>query len=312
MPQAWHLDSSAINLYYSDMTLTLKAREQFGGAADFLSLRIDPLAKGYPAHAHDYVEIVIVLEGSALHRIDQRAYRLAAGDVYVLRGNTVHAFEDASDDFRIANLMYLPDKVCFPQPLLQQLPGYQALFVLEPARRLEGGFKSRLRLDAFSLKNLLAGLRLMAEEYAARSPGYDSLLQARLLELVVTLSRAYEKSDGGGGRHRLLRIGEAVAWLEGHYLERLSVPELARRATLSERQFLRVFRRLYGCSPVEQILKLRIRHACGLLRSGRVSVAAAARASGFTDSNYFSKQFRRETGMPPREFLRRHAPAARP
>lgn len=300
-----------MNLYDSDMTWTLTAKEHFPRGTDFFSMRIDSLARGFAAHAHDYIEIVIVLEGRAVHRIDQQSYQLAAGDVYVLKGNTVHAFEDASGNFRIANLMYLPDRVCFPLPLLQKLPGYQALFVLEPARRLGGEFKSRLRLDAFSLKGIFASLRQMEEEYTARRPGYDSLLQARLLELVVTLSRAYASSDDGG-RHRLLRMGEAMAWLESHYLERLPIPELARRATLSERQFLRVFRRLYGCSPMEQILKLRIRHACALLRDGTVTVAAAARASGFADSNYFSKQFRRETGMPPREFRRRNVPAARP
>lgn len=282
------------------MTQLVQAKEQLKGTG-FFFVRIDALSGGYPSHAHDYVEIVIVLEGEARHIIDERSYLLHPGDVYVVRGNTMHGFERPSRGFRIANVMYLPDAVSFPFGFLNKLPGYQALFVIEPAKRLEGEFKSMLRLDGMGMKEALSKIHDLKREMEEGEPGYESMLQAKLLELVVMLSRAYSKSPRGGGG-KILRLGEAIAWMEGNCLKPVSLPEMARRAMMSERHFLRQFRKAFDCSPMEHVIRLRVRHACSLLKRGGVSIGEAAFASGFNDSNYFSRQFKRTTGLSPKEY----------
>jgi len=300
---AWRLDFSDIYPYYPAMTQQMSSREHFPKVPDldFLYLRTDRLPGGYVPHSHDYVEVVIVLSGRADHHIDEKTYELSTGDVYVIQGNTEHGFAKASNDFRIVNIMYQPSRLSFPFHLLQKMPGYQALFVLEPARRADGGFKSKLRLDAIALASLLSEIHAMEEELKRKSPGYESLLQAQLLKLVVMLSREYSKSPEGGAS-RLLRMGEAIAWMEENYAKPVKLPELAKRASLSERQFLRLFHKAFGCPPIERILRLRVKAAAEMLKERGASVAEAAFASGFNDSNYFARQFKRIMGSTPKDY----------
>jgi len=288
------------------MTYQISSKHQFFKSPRFFFLRIDELSKGYPSHIHDYVEIVIVLKGSALHLIDDKKYEITAGDVMLLQGMTSHGFEEASGDFRIANLMYLPDELSFPFHLLQKMPGYQALFVLEPARRIEGEFKSRLRLNAVSLKDLVSKIDQLKEEVELQRTGYESMIQARLLELIVNLSRAYTESETAD-TGRILCMGEAIAWMEEHYTKPISLPQLAKRAMLSERHFLRLFQKIFASSPIEHILRLRIRHASSLLMKGELSISEVAFASGFKDSNYFSRQFKKIKGVSPKQYARLEA-----
>lgn len=283
------------------MTKKIVARHHFEQEDDFCQISIHALPSGFPPHRHDYVEIVIILAGSAVHLINRQPYPVGSGDVYVLQGNQEHGFMEASGDFRVCNVMYRPQRVGFPTARLRQLPGYQALFVLEPVHRLHREFKGQLRLDEARLREALAQVQRLRLEMEHRAPGYDCIGQAYLLELIVFLARIYS-SAADSSRTGLLRFGQAVAWMEENYVLTASVKDLARRAAMSERHFLRMFRRSFGVSPVEHLIRLRLRHAERLLQSGRHTVAETAYASGFNDSNYFARQFRRATGMSPRAY----------
>ncbi|HCE42799.1 MAG TPA: AraC family transcriptional regulator [Lentisphaeria bacterium] len=283
------------------MTHRISARSHFAQEGDFCQVNVHNLISGFPLHSHDYVEIVVILGGRAEHLINDKAYSVSSGDVYVMQGNQEHGFRNTSGDFRLCNIMYRPEFVSFPFERLKTLPGYQALFVLEPARRSDSEFRSLLRLDSVRLKETLEKVQRLRLEMEMRSPGYDCTSHAYLLELVVFLSRAYisfsETSKPG-----LLRFSEAIAWMEQNYMKHSTLPELARRAAMSERHFLRMFQKTFKTSPLEHMIHLRIRHAEKILQSGTHNITETAYACGFSDSNYFSRQFRRITGMSPRSY----------
>ncbi|MFZ2657577.1 MAG: helix-turn-helix domain-containing protein [Victivallales bacterium] len=287
------------------MTHRISAKSHFPREGDFCQVTINNLISGFPLHSHDYIEIVVILSGQAEHLINGKAYSVSSGDVYVMQGNQEHAFQNAIGDFSLCNVMYRPELVSFPFERLKTLPGYQALFVLEPARRSDSGFHSLLRLDGIRLKEALEKVQRLRLEMEIRSPGYDCTGQAYLLDLIVFLSRAYT-SFSEDSKPGLLRFSEAIAWMEQNYMKHSTLPELARRAAMSERHFLRMFRKTFKTSPLEHMIHLRIRHAEKILQSGSHNITETAYACGFSDSNYFSRQFKRITGMSPRSY--RHLP----
>lgn len=78
--------------------------------------------------------------------------------------------------------------------------------------------------------------------------------------------------------------------------------ELSQNANISYEYFRRIFENVYGVSPVKYLNKLRIDRAKELLNSGMYTVADAAFQSGFSDISYFSRFFKKETGLSPSEY----------
>jgi transcriptional regulator GlxA family with amidase domain len=66
--------------------------------------------------------------------------------------------------------------------------------------------------------------------------------------------------------------------------------------------FFKEFRLLTGLTPNEFLNRLRIQSASDLLRSTNKSMIDLAFASGFQSLSAFNKQFKRYTGLSPREY----------
>jgi AraC-like DNA-binding protein len=94
----------------------------------------------------------------------------------------------------------------------------------------------------------------------------------------------------------------AAEYIHLNFMSRLSVDALARECNMNRFTFSRLFRRTYGCSYRDYVMRLRIDRACKVLSGPNVSVTEAAGNSGFVDSSYFARVFRRHTGKTPMQF----------
>jgi AraC family L-rhamnose operon transcriptional activator RhaR/AraC family L-rhamnose operon regulatory protein RhaS len=121
---------------------------------------------------------------------------------------------------------------------------------------------------------------------------------ALFMQLVGHLSRAYARSKSANSP-ALLRIGEAISHLEKNYHEAIDLALLAQIANMSQRNFIRGFQAALDVSPIAHLVQLRINRAASLLRLTDQSVTEIAFQVGFTDSNYFARQFRKHLGTPP-------------
>ncbi len=84
---------------------------------------------------------------------------------------------------------------------------------------------------------------------------------------------------------------------------------LASAHGLAYSTFRRVWSRIFALPPAQYVQHIKIKEACRLLRETDLTITAIAARLNFCDSYYFSKQFHRATGVPPRAF-RRQNPAA--
>ena len=248
-------------------------------------------------HVHDFRELVLVVRGEARHRLQGRDYPVRSGDVYMLQERSRHFFHGIRE-LELINIMYDASRLPFPQDQLRQLPGYSALFLLEPQYRQRHRFSSRLRLGVAALDKARAIGDDMVREAASGLPGRGVLLYARLLELMTFLGRQYGRATTVE-RRELLRIGEVIGALERDFARAWTIREMCAMAHLSRSTFLRTFRRAVGCPPLEFLQERRIREAERRLRETAQTVTEIAYACGFSDSNYFARQFRRRRGLTP-------------
>ena len=251
-------------------------------------------------HGHLFSELVVILNGSGKHVTKAESYPICRGDIFVLNGHASHAFEDVSR-LELCNIMYDPDRLIQPHPDLYADPGYRALFVIEPLYRETSQFKGKLQLMGADLDVVEALLGALEREQEARLPGYQSLLSAYFMQLVVLLSRYYSAAPGRPTQ-AILRLADALGYLEENYNRPLGLAELAARANLSKNQFIRVFRKAFGTTPIDYLVHRRLQKARELLENTSLSISQIAFDTGFTDSNYFSRRFRQETGKSPRDY----------
>jgi transcriptional regulator GlxA family with amidase domain len=96
-------------------------------------------------------------------------------------------------------------------------------------------------------------------------------------------------------------IRDLLAWIPDNLHEDLSVPALADRTHLSERQFRRVFKREVGVAPVDHVETVRVDAACSLLETTQNPIEEIARACGFGTPETMNRAFRRRRNTTPGE-----------
>ena len=102
--------------------------------------------------------------------------------------------------------------------------------------------------------------------------------------------------------HTSALVKRAVAYLHQNYARPLARWEIAEAVGVSEDYLTRVFSRELGLSPWDFLNRHRLNRARGLLRHTSDSIGAIARRVGFKDQAYFSRVFRKATGMSPQAF----------
>jgi len=274
-----------------------------------LNCQRHPAHSDSPLHSHEFHELVIVLAGHGLHRTRTEEYPIEAGLVFLIRDRMEHGYANVKD-LSLVNVLFDPSRLDLPMALLRDLPGYHALFRIEPRLRRHTRAQGRLQLTQEELSEVAGMVDRLHDELHRRTPGYRFQACAYLMTLLTFVSRCYSHADRHPERP-LLHMGEVLRFIDQHYDEPITIAQLTKRAHMSESSLMRTFRRVLNRSPIEHVIRVRIQKAADLLRHGDVRITEAAFECGFSDSNYFSRQFRRIMGLSPRAYRARHVPPAR-
>lgn len=260
-------------------------------------------------HRHDFVELVIITCGSGIQIIDDLEFPVVSGDVFMLQGNSVHGFM-RQQGVSMVNVMFDPQKLPLPMSFLRKMPGFQVIFHLEPTFRKNRNTKEHLHMPPSALAEAERLITKLETELRNSSCGCEAMATAMLVELLCFVSRYYQ-NIGECNPAALLRLGEVISRLEREYASPWTLGKIARLAALSPNHLLRIFRAATGFTPLEYLVRLRLRYAAKALAGTRKSIAEIAAEIGFSDSNYFSKRFRNFYGVSPREYRRDPVPSAK-
>ena len=115
------------------------------------------------------------------------------------------------------------------------------------------------------------------------------------------------RPEGGPQRAGLVaRVGttyqpvlDAVAAMESHVADPLSLSQLALIAGVSVRQLSRAFQEKLGTSPISYYRQLRLGVADGLLRNAPLPITQIALATGFASSAHFAREYAKAFGVAP-------------
>lgn len=132
-------------------------------------------------------------------------------------------------------------------------------------------------------------------------------LMLMLAEFGEAQQAELEKASGTtGGVSGQAHLQQMLRYMTLHVAEPISIEEMSVSLGLSRAYMSRLFKRHTGLTPVTFLLKLRLDKARQLLRTRlELTTQQVASSVGFQDPLYFSKQFRREYGLPPSAYRER-------
>ncbi len=179
------------------------------------------------------------------------------------------------------------------------MPEMDGFAVLEAMHELE---------TARTIPVIVVSARALTEEEMARlDHSVAAVLHKGIFTSAETLSHiraALERRQRlRGEAQRLTR--QAMAYIHEHYRDPISREDIARHIGVSEGYLSRCFTQETGLSLIQYLTRYRIQQARQLLVSSDMTVTEIALEVGFSDSNYFSRVFRREVGVSPLTYRRR-------
>ena len=280
----------------------IKSKDYFQ-SENFGTLMID--GEELPSlHKHDFDELVFVLGGTGIHYTDDDEYPLVRGDVFVLRGNQSHGFKK-NEKLNLINILYSRNYFSKIKKEFAHINGFQALFVYEPKYRYRHKFKTKLHLTTEQIDEVLPLIKLYNKELTTEREGYEIAADSIFRLLVLEVSRFYSQMDLVRPKE-LYKITTAIGYMEKNLDRNISVPMLSNFTGMNRSAFYRSFKGITGCSPIEFLVRIRIKKAAKILSANpEIHITDVLTVCGFENSSYFTRQFKNVMGITPREFVKR-------
>ena len=142
----------------------------------------------------------------------------------------------------------------------------------------------------------------LSTEFGIQEAGASDIINCIFTEMVIELHRAYNKTvDAQAPSDAVCAIKQRIL-LDPQ--KRWTLEEMSLLSGYSVSRFCELYRKMYGISPINDVIRARIELAKKLLYSGQATVSMVAEACGFSTINYFSNCFKRVTGQSPAEYAK--------
>jgi len=235
----------------------------------------------------DY-QLIYIYKGAGHFCIDGEWKKLAAGSIVLFRPSVPQFYS-----------YYAQDK---PEVYWIHFTGNQCEQILE--RYAVGTCYIG---ENFSVKLLF---QYIITELQLKKPYYEDVILENFYILLAKIHRSFDQtlhhSENDFSLDRLIRE------INSKYMENWTVASMADFCKLSESYFSHTFKQRMGVPPMQFLNNLRMEKAKEFLTANSMSVATVARLVGYEDPLYFSRVFRKCTGVAPHKFYQSIADANTP
>lgn len=255
-----------------------------------------------PWHWHKAVELFYMESGSLEYDTPGGKLLFPAGSGGMVNSNVLHMTKAMSKTEKNIQLLHI-----FDVSLLAGEQGsrieqkYITPFIAVPQIELIPLFPGNAAEEKI-LKLILEAFHISSNEF-----GYEMRLREALSEIWLRFFELSHPIREKKGEHSKSndKIKLMMIYIHEHYQEKISIPELAAAAYLSERECFRVFHDCLHTTPVEYIKAYRLQIACQMLVRGQEPVTVISHACGLGSSSYFGKVFREYAHCTPSEYRRK-------
>ena len=237
-------------------------------------------------HTHPFTELFYVVDGKGEFNIQGQRFPVKANDFVIINPQVEHTELSSPDE-----------------PLEYIVLGINGLSFSNLTPVSEGGHPFSFFNLRDEQKDILRYLNAMVQEATSQSMSYE-LVCHNLLEILLIKILRHQHFDLEVGKQSKATkdISFIKHYLETYYHESIQLEDLVSMTHLSRFYISHSFKKEIGMSPMEYLIDIRIKESKILLRTTNYSISQVADIVGFTTPTYFSKQFRKSTGISPTDY----------
>lgn len=233
-------------------------------------------------HWHNGLEILYLLEGSEdCYLGEEECIRMKKGDFLVINSRVVHSVQCP----RQCREMLIQIPYPMMKRFIPQIDGLE--FVCE---KITG---KKQRMDTFMVESALSTL---AELHPFQSPEETLEFYSQIYHLLAVLVKDFSVSVTSDkmeiSEKYMERLGMITSYVKEHYMEEISLQEIARLVSLNPDYFTRFFKKYMGMTFLDYVNSVRMEHVVRDLQRTDLSVQKLLEIHGFTNYKLFMKMYK--------------------
>lgn len=245
-------------------------------------------------HKHSFYHLVYFTKGSGSHSIDFIRFPVEAGQLYFMVPGQVHTWEfETQPDGYIVN---------FSEPYLHALladPRYLQQFSFFSGQASQ----QVIRIPEAGRAAIEQTLETIVREGQANEPRKDDFVRSALVQLFIQVSRHLDIGNHQqANSYNSLLLHNFLKLIEQHYTKKKLVKDYAALLYVTPNHLNALSKDYTGRSAGELIRDRVLLEAKRLLINARLNVSQIALELDFADNSYFSKFFKKYTGVTPEGF----------
>ncbi|RAW15530.1 AraC family transcriptional regulator [Paenibacillus taichungensis] len=160
---------------------------------------------------------------------------------------------------------------------------------------------SHFKLDSGANPRVVELLVMLQEQLHVQGGIGKLRVKELFLSIMVQVLTGCSQREGGTSPSEKV-IEQAISYIHGHYMNLLTLDELAELHGMSSKRFSYFFHKYTGFRPIDYVIHYRMERAGELLKSGSYLIRDVAISVGYINPLYFSRIFKSKFGVSPSEY----------
>lgn len=245
----------------------------------------------YGPHDHLRIEINYVKKGNCVLHLENESVSFSENEMMIICSNVKHTFEAGPNGTTLIQLEFLPE-IFSRFNLNQSGEGreFSPITIFSEENRL---------IKIVNNVRIMRAVQRIVNELNSKNKYYHYLVVMYYAELLILIYRHMNEVYLPICSNEALI--NAISYIRHQYKTEITITDVANHSGIGERYLRKLFAQHLNLSPLDYLNQIRVNKSIELLRNTEMSIKEICFACGFNSPQYFSRVFKQQMGMTPRE-----------